>query len=98
MMRAYSVATLAKELGCSQSHVRKLIASGQLKAFRLGKKIIRIPTEAVEKLLCRNTLSAGAAESSNLCTTTPKEKGTGTRLPRLTAVRLSSLRRLSMQS
>ena len=35
--------------GCSPNHVRNLINQGELQAFRLGKRLLRIPAEAVDE-------------------------------------------------
>lgn len=40
--RPYSVASLAERWGCSERHIRDLIATGDLPAFRLGAKHLRI--------------------------------------------------------
>ncbi|WP_312795512.1 helix-turn-helix domain-containing protein [Tianweitania sp.] len=44
----YSPAKLAERWGCSVGHVHKLIESGQVTAFRVGK-LVRVLTENVEK-------------------------------------------------
>ncbi|RUV89700.1 helix-turn-helix domain-containing protein [Mesorhizobium sp. M1A.F.Ca.IN.022.07.1.1] len=38
----YTPRTLAVEWGCSEHHIRNLINSGQLRAWRLGGKLLRI--------------------------------------------------------
>jgi len=45
--------TLAERWGCSGKKVRLLILSGELRAFRLGERLIRIPADAVEEFECR---------------------------------------------
>ncbi|WP_336067101.1 helix-turn-helix domain-containing protein [Nitratireductor rhodophyticola] len=40
--------TLAERWECSERHVRKLIDKGDLPAFRLGGKLLRIRREIVE--------------------------------------------------
>ncbi|MGI9408440.1 MAG: helix-turn-helix domain-containing protein [Hyphomicrobiaceae bacterium] len=45
----YTTVSLAKRWGCTPQHVRKMIRSGQLKAIRLGDKLIRIPATVVEE-------------------------------------------------
>ena len=40
---------VAERWGCSANHVRNLIKRGELPAFRLGKRLIRIPVAAVEE-------------------------------------------------
>ncbi len=46
--KPFTPATLAREWGCSERHVRNLVAAGDLRAFRLGQKLLRIPADAVE--------------------------------------------------
>lgn len=43
----YSPRTLAARWGCSERHIRNMIQRGELAAFRLGQKLVRIPAEAV---------------------------------------------------
>lgn len=45
----YSVATLADRWQCSRQHVYGMINRGELRAFKLGAKLFRIPAEEVEK-------------------------------------------------
>jgi excisionase family DNA binding protein len=52
---ALSVQDCADELGVSTQHVRRLIASKQLPASRIGNRIV-IKREAVEQLLSRTQL------------------------------------------
>lgn len=40
---------VAERWGCSERHVRNLIAAGQLRHFRLGGRLLRIPASAVEE-------------------------------------------------
>jgi excisionase family DNA binding protein len=49
-MAALRPIDLAKRWQCSERHIRKMIESGRLRAFRLGEKLVRIPLEAVEEL------------------------------------------------
>lgn len=51
----FTPATLAEAWGCSEQHVRNLLNRGELEFFRLGKRLIRIRGEAVEKYQCRMT-------------------------------------------
>ena len=46
--QAYSTRMLAERWGCSDQHIRDLIASGKLEAFRVGAKIIRIRASVVK--------------------------------------------------
>jgi hypothetical protein len=47
----YSVKTLAARWGCSQEIVDNLINAGQLGAFPIGPRTIRIPEEHERRLL-----------------------------------------------
>jgi excisionase family DNA binding protein len=46
--KPYTPETLAERWQCSANHIRKLIASGDLTAFRIGGKVFRIPAHAVD--------------------------------------------------
>lgn len=48
-MRAHTPKSLAEYWSCSERHVRNLIEHGELRAFRLGQKLLRIPLEAVDE-------------------------------------------------
>ncbi|XHB99387.1 helix-turn-helix domain-containing protein [Nitratireductor sp. ac15] len=54
MSKPFTPATLAEFWGCSERHVRKMIESGELPAFRLGGKLLRIRREVVEAYQCQN--------------------------------------------
>ena len=82
-MRAYTVATLAREWDCSEGVIRKAIAEGEIGCFRLGT-LIRIPVEEARRFECQNLgsrfsdceadtpLSGGKAPSGNdLASTRP---------------------------
>jgi excisionase family DNA binding protein len=47
--RVFTPRTLAEHWECSDKHVRNLISSGQLPAFRLGEKLVRILRADVEQ-------------------------------------------------
>ncbi|WP_196223491.1 helix-turn-helix domain-containing protein [Roseibium sp. RKSG952] len=40
---------LAVRWQCSANTIRKLISTGKLDAYRVGKKLLRIPTSAIEE-------------------------------------------------
>ncbi|MDV7145889.1 helix-turn-helix domain-containing protein [Tropicimonas sp. TH_r6] len=40
---------LANRWSCSSNTVRNLISSGKLDAFRVGRKLLKIPTEAIKE-------------------------------------------------
>jgi len=45
--RPLTVEQVAERWGCSDNHVRNLIKRGELRAFRLGHRLLRVPTDAV---------------------------------------------------
>lgn len=47
-MTCYTPAELAARWKCSASFVRRLIDNGELPAFRIGNKLLRVTAEAVE--------------------------------------------------
>lgn len=57
MPNVYTPHTLSKEWGCSENHIRNLIRRGELTAFRLGGKLLRIRSEDVEAYRERNSTS-----------------------------------------
>ncbi|MBO1025650.1 helix-turn-helix domain-containing protein [Ochrobactrum sp. SD129] len=58
MEALFTPATLAKRWECSEKHVRNLIKTGQLDAFRLGGKLYRIKQSAVEAFEAEATVDA----------------------------------------
>ncbi|AMS40494.1 hypothetical protein FHS67_002896 [Aminobacter aminovorans] len=54
MPNAYSPRTLALEWQCSERHIRNLIERGELKAFHLGGKLLRIEAAEAEAFKSRN--------------------------------------------
>ncbi|MCV9910480.1 helix-turn-helix domain-containing protein [Brucella sp. HL-2] len=58
MEALFTPATLAKRWECSEKHVRNLIKTGQLDAFRLGGKLYRIKQSAVEAFEAKATVDA----------------------------------------
>lgn len=90
--RIYSPATLAREWGCSERHIRNLVAAGELRAFRLGQKLLRIPRDAVEDFECRNIASDGSEADTSL--RSPEGESATASLSELqTRARLSVVRR-----
>jgi excisionase family DNA binding protein len=100
MRSPYTPATLAAEWNCSEHHVRNLINRGELRAFRLGHKLFRIPAEAVEEFVqCRMTTQSESSKvNASSSTETVQENGAVTVLAPLTRARLDALRRRSMPS
>lgn len=54
MPNAYSPRTLASEWQCSERHIRNLIERGELKAFHLGRKLLRIEAAEADAFKARN--------------------------------------------
>jgi excisionase family DNA binding protein len=48
-LAVYTPKAVAERWQCSERHVRNLISAGQLRAFRLGGKLLRITSDAVEE-------------------------------------------------
>lgn len=48
--RVYTPATLAKRWHCSERHIRNMIKNGNLGAFWLGGKLVRIPVAEVVRI------------------------------------------------
>lgn len=46
---------LAERWQCSERHIRNLVAAGDLRAFKLGGRLIRISFDAIEEYEARNT-------------------------------------------
>lgn len=42
--------TLAARWHCSERHVRNMIDRGEIRYFRLGGKLLRIPADAVDEI------------------------------------------------
>lgn len=47
--RPFSPKSLAEHWECSERHVRNLIARGEIRAFRLGGKLLRIAWDEVDR-------------------------------------------------
>ncbi len=46
-----TIAEVAKQYQCSTRHVRRLIASGRLRAYKLGVRLVRIRVADAERAL-----------------------------------------------
>lgn len=87
-MTIFSPLTLAQEWGCSERHVRNLIASGQLAAFRLGGKLLRITPQAVEDFVCRQTAASSDTETVGTSNTAKERSDSAAHSARLTGLPL----------
>jgi excisionase family DNA binding protein len=57
---------VAERWGCSANHVRNLIKRGELRAFRLGHRLIRVPLDAIEEYeQCQIIGSDGSKDDSS---------------------------------
>ncbi len=81
--RVYSVATLAEQWGCGTDTVYSLIHSGDLRAFRLGGKLIRIRADEVERYECRQNTPCNDSEASSPSSSMREVDVTDIRLERL---------------
>ena len=86
-MSVYTPAALAREWSCSERHIRNLVAAGQLRGFRLGGKLLRIPAgrrAGVHRMpdyrigrlngrLCLTWWAAGKRHRYSLGTNDPRE-------------------------
>lgn len=95
-MSVLTPAEVAERWKCSEHHVRKLIAKGELRSFKLGERLLRVKSEWAEEFECRTTQSAGSEENSSLSGMTPTD-GTVTSLAPETRAKLRDLRHHSMQ-
>lgn len=75
MSRALTPAMVAERWMCSERHVRNMIATGELPAFRLGEKLLRIRPEDVEAFECQNGGSHDCGENSASPGMTPEASG-----------------------
>lgn len=78
---------VAERWGCSERHVRNLIASGQLGHFRVGSRLLRIPAAAVEEyeLQQAGAAKAAAALASQETPAAERKRGPNTALMRALA-------------
>lgn len=50
----YTVAEAAQELRCSKSAVYLMVAEGRLRSYRIGKRGVRIPEDALDAVKAGN--------------------------------------------
>ena len=56
-MALLTVAQAAKETGLKEPTIRKMVASREIESVKLGRAV-RIPEEAIRRLIARNTIPA----------------------------------------
>src|SRR4051812_38872865 len=96
--KPFTPETLADRWGCSPKHVRNLVNRGELRGFKLGGKLVRIPADAVEEAeQCKTTpltKSDGSEAASPSPSTSPESEGVTNLTPELRAT-LDAKRRRS---
>ncbi len=67
-MRAYTVAQLAERWGCSDTNIYNMVRAGDLRAFKAGKKLLRITTAEVERVegCVSNSTEENGPSSANM--------------------------------
>ena len=83
MSPVFSVTSLAHYWECGPDTVYALIHSGELQAFRLGGKLLRIRGDEVDRYECRMTTPSKDTEISLRSSGTPMVDATDIRLERL---------------
>lgn len=91
MPNVYTPETLAERWCCSAKHIRNLIATGDIAAFRLGEKLLRIRGEAVEEFERDNEIGGGCVEELSPFSVSTTN-GSGARMEPLTRAKLRNLR------
>lgn len=94
----YTPATLAQRWACSERQIRLMIERGELPAFRLGEKLLRISKEVVESIECQNGASPDCEANSSSHGTTPKASADVIDLEQTTAKRRSAAPRLDTRN
>ncbi|ASY45328.1 hypothetical protein CJD35_13475 [Sphingobium xenophagum] len=82
MGKVHSVASLAEYWGCGTDTIYSLIRGGELRAFKLGGKLLRIRGDEVERFECQNT-ACSDTESALPSSGTRADDATDIRLERL---------------
>ncbi len=78
----FNVTGLADRWGCGTDTIYSLIHSGNLVAFKLGGKLLRIRAEEVERYECQN-IASNDTEASLRSSGSKTANDTGIRLERL---------------
>lgn len=63
--RLVSITVTAEILGVSARTVRRLIATGELEAVRVGRRTIRVKTESIDRLIDAHPVNAWRAGSGD---------------------------------
>lgn len=78
MKNAFTVSELARRWGCSDTNIYNMVRSGDLRAFKAGKKLLRVTTAEVERV--EGCVSNSTGESGQSSAKTPMEPHGGVRL------------------
>jgi excisionase family DNA binding protein len=97
-MSVFTPAALAREWCCSERHIRNLVAAGQLRGFRLGGKLLRIPQDAVEEFMACQTIASDGSMNASASPGGAMVDDTVTRLEPVIRARLNALRQRSTPS
>lgn len=62
--KPFTPQSLAARWDCSAEKIRAMVRAGDLRAARLGPKLIRIPVSEVERIECQTTASPCTAANS----------------------------------
>lgn len=81
--RPYSLDALAERWGCSAEKIRRMVATGEIAGFRIGR-LIRIPASEVERVECQNTALCDIEDDGPSRSRTASEDGFASRLARMT--------------
>lgn len=79
----YSVASLAEHWGCGTDTVYALIRSGDLPAFKVGGKLLRVRGAEVERYECRTNIPSNDTAESSRSSGMSRDAATDIRLERL---------------
>jgi excisionase family DNA binding protein len=79
----FSVSTLAQHWDCGTDTIYSLIKSGDLPAFKLGGKLLRIRADDVERYECRTITASNDSADNSPSSFTRAEDATDIRLERL---------------
>lgn len=83
MGKVFDVTGLADHWGCSADIIYGLIRGGELQAFKLGGKLIRIRAEEVEKFECQTITPSNDTEANMPSPGMKADDATDIRLERL---------------
>ena len=89
---------VAERWQCSQAHVRALIKSGRLPAFKIGDKLLRIAPEALEEYEKCQITASSAIEASTPSNGAMIPDATDIRLGRIAARKPTGLSRNSSRT